>query len=418
MMHPGVGTGVGGADVGISARRMVGPAVGAVLAAAVLAGCEESNTYVAPPPPKVTVAEPAIRDVTDYLEFTGNLVATAGVDVRARVPGVLQDMRFEPGTRVEPGDLLFVIDPVEYEAAVDVATADVARAEARKEEAAKTLERAQTLIKRGNISKAKLDEAEANFKSSEADLLSANATLRRAKINLGYTKVTAPIAGRVGRNRVDVGNLVGEGEATVLTDITTFDPMYVYFSINERDLLRLLEVYRQRVREKGIDTTKESAQEADIVLELGLANEAGFPHQGRLDYSESRVDPRTGTIEVRGTFANEAVPPLLLPGLFARVRMPIEQLPDMPLVSERAIGSDQKGTYLLVVTGEDIVEKRPVVLGRAVDGLRVIRDGIAPTDQVIVIGLQRARPGAPVDPELIEMETLATSAQLADKPAP
>jgi len=383
-----------------------------------LSGCEESNTYVAPPPPKVTVAEPAIRDVTDYLDFTGTLVATAGVDVRARVPGVLQEMRFQPGTRVQEGDLLFVIDPVEYEAAVDVATADVARAEARKEEAGKTLERAQTLIKRGNISKARLDEAEANFKSADADLLAAKATLRRAKINLGYTKVTAPIAGRVGRNRVDIGNLVGEGEATVLTDITNFNPMYVYFSINERDLLRILEVYRQRVREKGIDTTKEPQQRADIELELGLANETGFPHQGVLDYSESRVDPRTGTIEVRGVFRNDQLPPLLVPGLFARVRMPIQSRTGMPLVSERAIGADQKGPYLLIVTGEDTVEKRLVDLGQTIDGLRVIEKGIDPDDQVIVNGLQRARPGAPVDPELIEMETLATSAQLADKPAP
>jgi len=403
--------------VGLAVMRMTAAATGMAFLAG-LSGCEESNTYVAPPPPKVTVAEPAIRDVTDYLDFTGTLVATAGVDVRARVPGVLQEMRFQPGTRVQEGDLLFVIDPVEYEAAVDVATADVARAEARKEEAGKTLERAQTLIKRGNISKARLDEAEANFKSADADLLAAKATLRRAKINLGYTKVTAPIAGRVGRNRVDIGNLVGEGEATVLTDITNFNPMYVYFSINERDLLRILEVYRQRVREKGIDTTKEPQQRADIELELGLANETGFPHQGVLDYSESRVDPRTGTIEVRGVFRNDQLPPLLVPGLFARVRMPIQSRTGMPLVSERAIGADQKGPYLLIVTGEDTVEKRLVDLGQTIDGLRVIEKGIDPDDQVIVNGLQRARPGAPVDPELIEMETLATSAQLADKPAP
>jgi len=404
--------------VGIIATQPYRSAIACIFVAAALAGCEESNTYVAPPPPKVTVAEPAILDVTDYLEFTGTLVASGDVYVRARVPGVLREMLYQPGTRVQEGDLLFIIDPVEYEAAVDVATADVARAEARKVETGRALERAQTLIQRGNISKAKLDEAEANFKSADADLLAAKATLRRAKINLGYTKVTAPIAGRVGRERVDIGNLVGEGEATVLTDLTQPNPMYVYFSINERDLLRILEVYRQRVREKGIDVAKESQQEADIALQLGLANEDGFPHQGVLDYSDSSLDPTTGTVEVRGVFTNDELPGRLIPGLFARVRMPIEQRSNMPLVSERAVGADQKGPYLLVVTGEDIVERRTVVLGQAIDGLRVIEEGIDPDDQVIVNGLQRARPGAPVDPELVEMETLATSAQMADTPAP
>jgi len=374
-----------------------------------LAGCEESNTYVAPPPPKVTVAEPLIRDTVDYLEFTGTTVSSGRVDVRARIPGVLQEMHFEPGTWVKAGDLLFTIDPLEYETAVKVAEADVVKAEARQVEAGKSLERAQTLIKRGNISKAALDEAEANFKTAEAAVLAAKSMLRRADIDLGYTNVTAPIAGRIGRNRVDVGNLVGEEEATVLTDITAFRPMYVYFAINERDLLRILEVYRQRVRERGIDTTKETAQEAEIVLELGLTNEDGFPHTGLLDHSESGVDPATGTVQVRGIFANEYQPPLLLPGLFARVRMPIDARPDMPLVTERAIAADQKGLFVLVVNDENTVEKRFVRIGQLVDGLRVIEEGLTAGEQVIVNGIQRARPGGTVDPEMTDMSLLTAS---------
>ncbi len=402
--------------MGLIRNHTIGTACVCALAAALLSGCEESNVYVEPPPPKVTVAEPLVRDVIDYLEFTGTTVSSARVEVRARVPGVLQEMLFVPGTQVREGDLLFVIDPLQYETAVNVAEADVARAEARKVEAAKTLERAETLIKRGNISKAALDEAVADFASAEADVLAAKATLRRADIDLGYTNVTAPIAGRIGRNQVDVGNLVGESEATVLTDITAFDPMYVYFSMNERDLLRLLEVYRRRVREKGIDPSKEPQQQADIVLELGLANQEGFPHSGLLNFAESAVDPTTGTIEVRGVFPNEELPPKLLPGLFSRVRMPVSTLRDMPLVSERAIGADQQGSFLLVVNREDVVEKRPVELGQLIDGLRVIRNGIGPDDQVIVVGIQRSRPGARVDPEMVEMETLKTSARLAASP--
>lgn len=386
---------------------------GLVLMAGVLAGCEESNTYVAPPPPKVTVAEPLIRDVTDYLEFTGTTVSAGAVEVRARRPGVLQEMHFQPGTTVNRGDLLFTIDPVEYETAVEVAKADLARTEALKVEADKTLERAQTLIQRGNISKAKLDEAEAEAKAAEADVLAAKANLRRADIDLSYTYVTAPIGGRVGRNLVDIGNLVGESDVTLLTTITSFDPMYVYFSINERDLLRILELYRNRVKEKGIDVTRETTDEAEIVLEMGLADEDGYPHQGLFDFSDSSLDPGTGTVEMRGRFENQERPPRLLPGLFARVRMPVSRRSGMPLVSEQAIGADQKGNFLLVVNSEDVVEKRPVRLGQLIDGLRVIEDGVGAGEQVIVNGLQRARPGAPVDPELVEMETLTISARFA-----
>jgi membrane fusion protein (multidrug efflux system) len=235
--------------------------------------------------------------------------------------------------------------------------------------------------------------------------------LRQAEIDLGYTEVKAPIAGRVGRNRVDVGNLVGEGDATVLTEITAYDPMYAYFNLNERDLLRVMAMYRERIEEKGLDPEKDTAYEAGIAVSIGLADEEGYPHEGLLDFAESGVDPETGTLQLRGSFPNPSASPVLIPGLFVRVRVPVAERPDMPLVTERAIGADQSGPYVLVVDAQGgVVEKRNVRLGQLVDGLRVIEDGLGRDQWVVVNGLQRARPGGKVDPEMTEMASLTTSA--------
>ena len=375
----------------------------------VLASCGEENTFVPPPPPKVTVAEPLTQEVTDYLEFTGTTEATAYVEVPARVPGVLQEMRFEVGSAVEAGESLFVIDPEEYAAQVAVEEAALAQAKARKVENDKTLARAQALITRGNISQAKVDEAEANALSADADVKAAEAKLLQAQINLGYTDVTAPIGGRVGRNLVDVGNLVGEGEATILTDITTYDPMYVYFNLNERDLLQVMARFRKEMADSGENPDEPGEVRETLPLELGLANENGFPHIGETDFAESRVDPATGTLQIRGVFENPGRQPKLIPGLFARVRMPIGKRDNLPLVSERAIGADQSGQFVLVVNSENEVEKRNVELGALVDGLRVIEVGVQASDRVVVNGMQRARPGATVEPEATDMASLKTS---------
>ncbi len=379
--------------------------LGAIITPLVLLGCEEQNTYVAPPPPKVTVAKPLVQDVTEYLEFTGTTVAYARVEVPARVPGVLQSMHFEPGTPVNEGDLLFTIDPVEYEAQVQAAEAELARAEARRTETAKTLERAETLIKRGNISQAKVDEARADFLAAKAEILVREANLTRARINVGYTQVRAPITGRVGRNLVDVGNLVGEGEATILTDITTYDPMYIYFEVNERDLLRYMT--RNRTEESDVG---EAGKRPPTPIEVGLANEDGYPHRGLTDFAESQVDPDTGTIRVRGVVENPGRNPVFFPGIFVRVRLPFETRPDVPLVSERAISFDQSGQYVLVANSENVIEKRSVTLGTLVDGLRVVTRGLEPSDQIVVNGLQRAREGAAVQAEEIDMASLKASA--------
>ena len=374
-----------------------------------LAGCD-SNTYVEPPAPKVTVAQPMIQDITDYLEFTGTLVASEKAEARARVSGVLQSMHFVPGTMVTEGDLLFVIDPAEYEADLQAAEAELAGAKSNYDRAKIEYGRAQTLYKKKAGAEADVVKWRVEQELASADILRAEAKVVRAKLNLGYTQVTAPLSGRVGRNEVDIGNLVGEGEATVLTEVTLFDPIYAYFNLNERDLLRVMNIYRAAVEAKGLDPDTVSDQEMEIPLYLELADEEGYPHQGLYDFSESGVDPETGTLQLRGIFDNPGAPPALRPGLFTRIRMPLGNRPDMPLVTERAVANDQGGAYLLVVNSEDMVERRTIKTGQRMDGLIVIEDGLQKDDRVIVKGVQRARPGRKVAPESVDMASLTASA--------
>jgi len=394
----------------------------ALLAVVALAGCEEANTYVEPPPPKVSVAQPLVEDIIDYLEMTGTTVASARVDVRARVSGELQSMHFQPGTEVEAGDLLFVIDPREYEAELEAARAELAAAEAQVRRAGIESQRAKNLYKKKAGSEADVVRWRGDLEVAGAEVKRAQATLDQAQLDLNYTEVVAPISGRVGRNRVDVGNFVGSGDATVLTEITEFNPMYAYFNLNERDLLRLHSAYRKRVEERGLDPRVDPDRKADIKVFLGLANEEGYPHEGIADFSESGLDANTGTLQLRGVFDNPGPVTKILPGLFGRIRMPVALRADAPLVSERAIGADQSGRFVLVVNGDNVVEKRNIVQGQLDDGMRVIEDGVEPGEWVVVNGLQRARPGAKVEPQQIDMASLRVSAmggaaRDAEKPA-
>jgi len=375
-----------------------------------LAGCEQANVYAPPPPPKVSVATPLQQGVTEYLEFTGTTRAVASVEIRARVAGFLDSMHFTPGTGVEMGALLFTIDPREYEAELAAAEAEREAAEAQLKRAETEYARSQRLYKQKAGSEADVVKWLGERDVAKAAVLRAEAKLERARLDLSFTEVTTPLSGRVSRNLVDPGNLVGEGEPTLLTTVTDFNPMQVYFSLNERDLLRAYELYRGRVEQKGYDPSEESDRRADIRLYMGLATEQGYPHEGTLDFAESEVDTSTGTMQLRGVFANDETPPVLLPGLFARVRMPIQELPEALLVSERAIGSDQGGRYLLVVNSENLVERRPIRQGQLEDGMRVIKEGLLAGDRVIVAGIQRARPGAKVEPEQVDMASLSASA--------
>ena len=245
---------------------------------------------------------------------------------------------------------------------------------------------------------------------ARADVLRAKAKVEKAALDLSYTQVTAPITGRAGRNLVDLGNLVGEGEPTLLTTVTRYDPMYAYFNLNERDLLKVMAMNRKKVQEKGLDPDENPESEADIPVFLQIANEEDYPHEGKLDFAESGVDKETGTLQLRGIFPNPGSAPVLIPGLFVSLRMPVDKRGNALLVTERAIGSDQGGRFLLAVNSENMVEKRPIRMGQLVDGLRVIEEGLQPDDSVVVNGLQRARPGAKVDPEQTDMESLTASA--------
>jgi len=379
----------------------------ALSALVLLTACGESNTYVEPPPPKVTVAAPLVQDVTDYLYFTGTTQAAAVVEVRARVPGNLETISFAPGSEVQTGDPLFVIDQREYVADLEIAKANLKSAIAKKEEADKALERAKSLIKRGNVSQAKLDEVEATSRTSAAEVLVMQAALKQADLNLEYSKVTAPISGRIGRNLVDAGNLVGEGEATLLAVITASDPMYVYFNINERDLLAGMETYRREAVATGAEPAPATG---NLKVEMATSDQSEYRFVGVLDFAESALNPATGTLQLRAHFENPGPLAPLISGLFARVRVPVAKRENMPLVTERAVGLDQSGQYLYVVDAENNVEKRSVTTGQLIDGLRVVEEGLAADEKIVVLGIQRVRSGSTVTPEETKMADYTASA--------
>jgi RND family efflux transporter MFP subunit len=375
------------------------------------AACDSKrNEYVEPPPPKVTVAQPLQQEVIDYLEFTGTAQAFEEADIQARVAGFLQSMHFTPGTQVKKDDLLFVIDPKEYQAELNAALAELKAAKAMAHRAKIEYDRAKRVFEKGAGRETDVVKWRGEREVALAAIERAKAKVERARLDLSYTQVTSPISGRVGRNLVDMGNLVGEGEPTLLTKVTRFDPMYVYFNLNERDLLKVMTTYRQAIKEKGYNPERESDSRAGIPLFLGLANEDGYPHEGIYDFADSSVDPGTGTIQLRGVFSNPGSAPVLVPGLFARLRLPINKQANALLVTERAIGADQGGNFLTAVGSDNVVEKKPIRMGQLVDGLRVIEEGLQPGERVIVKGVQRARPGAKVDPEQIDMKTLTATA--------
>jgi len=365
-----------------------------------LAGCEQGNTYVEPPPPEVTVSAPVRRAVTSYLEYTGTARAVATVEVRARVEGYLESLQFEDGQEVRQGDLLFQIDPRPFRAKVDAARADLASKQARLTQLESDYARDSRLRQRNAITAEEFVATQAGLGVARAEVEAAKAALQTAELDLGYTRVTAPIAGRITRRQVDVGNLVGDGEATLLATIVEDHQVYAYFTVSETDLLRFRSLAASGARPDYRDGT--------IPIDLGLADERGYPHTGRLEYMDPAVDPATGTVVVRGIFENEDH--RIIPGLFVRVRVPLEQGRDALLVPERALGVDQVGQYLLVVNDEDVVEQRPVEVGTRVEGLRVVESNLGPEDRVVVNGIQRARPGTAVVPKPAgSLEALAVS---------
>jgi RND family efflux transporter MFP subunit len=377
----------------------------AILLSGILSGCSEKNEYVEPPAPEVTVSKPLVKNVTEYLEFTGTAKAIEEIDIRARVEGFLESVHFEDGAYVKKGQLLFIIDPKEYKAAVENARGRLGRHQAQLERAEREYQRNLSLFKQSAASEANVVKWKSEMEESRAAVISAVAALEKARLDLDYCTIRAPIDGRISRKLVDVGNLVGAGEKTLLTTIREGSPIYAYFSINERDLLRVM----KKARQEGIPADNPDK----IVLELGLANETGFPHKGHLDYADSTVDPKTGTMELRGVFPNPGPPYFILPGLFVRLRLPVAERENALLVTERALGLDQGGRYLLVIDNENKVEQRYVEIGALEDGMRVIEDGLKPDDRVVVKGIQRAIPGVKVTPQQAQAEKPAKEPESA-----
>lgn len=368
-----------------------------VLTAALLlflaAGCgDKKNEYVAPPPAKVTVAKPEVRTVTENMEFTGNTAAYNTVKLVARVQGYLERIHFLDGARVKKGEVLFTIQQEQYKAQLQQAQSEVAAAKAKLDNAITEYERYLSLRQQKAGPQTLVDQWKYTRDATAAALESAQAQVVLAKLNLSYTTVAAPFDGRMGRHLVDVGNLVGGGgQETVLAEINQIDPLYVYFTINERDLLRVIG--------ERVPTSKTGAGQKEEKQELfmGLASDKGYPKQGVLDFAAITANPQTGTLQLRGIFPNQKGE--MLPGLFARIQAPFQQTKDALLVPADAVGFDQLGNYLLLVKDKNIVERRQVEIGEQVGEMRVIRSGLNGGERVIVDGMLRAIPGREVTPE-------------------
>lgn len=359
------------------------------LAAAVLAvGCQEPG-LPAPAPPVVTVSRPVARDVTDFAAFTGRTAAVESVEVRARVSGYIKEVAYQPGQEVKEGQLLFQIDPVIYQAAVDKARSAVTQYQAEVNLLAAEYERNRRLVGTGAVSREDYEKIAAQREQASANLAGAKAQVQTAQQNLTWTKVTSPIVGKADVNRLTKGNLV-VADQTVLTTVVSMDPMYVYFDVDEGTMLRVQGLIRQ-----GKAT---SYREAAYPVHVGLSSETGYPHQGTIDYVSNQVSTATGTLNVRGKLAN--ADRVLTPGLFVRVRVPIGRPHRALLVADRAVGRDQGQPYLLVVDGDDRVARHDVRLGaRHEGGLREVTEGLSESDWVVVDGLLRVRPGVPADPQ-------------------
>jgi len=382
-----------------SFRQFAG--IASLVLAIVIAGCERKKPQVAAAPPVVSVMQPVQREIVEWDEYIGRLESPETVELRARVSGYLDKVHFKEGKEVKKGDLLFTIDQRPYRAEFDHAEAEYQRASSQTELAKNDAERAKRLIGTKAISEEDYDTKLKTYLAAQATEKSAKATLESARLNLEFTQIRAPISGRISRAAVTEGNLVSSGVAgsgaTLLTTLVSLDPLYLYGDADERAILKYLQLRREGKRV--------SARDEQIPAEMGLANETGFPHKGYIDFVDNRVDPTTGTTRARGVFSN--ADHSLSPGFFGRIRIPGSGKYPALLIPDRALGSDQAQKFAYVVNGEKKVEFRPVKIGPIVDGLRVVKEGLKPGEQIIVEGLLRVRPGVvvdakPVDAKLVE----------------
>ena len=388
-------------------RRPVVAAVALACAAAfALSGCDESKAGpapAAPAGPPITAAVVIERAITETQEFSGRLEAVEKVDIRARVGGFITSVNFKPGSLVKKGDVLFVIDTRPFQAEVSRAEAAANSARAKSDLAKLELARAERLLADKAIAQREFEEKASGQKELDANVRAAQATLEAARLNLSYARITAPISGRISKAEVTPGNLV-DG-SVVLTSVVSSDPIYATFDGDEDTYLRV-----GPASQKG----------APVTVKVGLANETGYPHEGKLEFVDNQLDARTGSVRMRATFNNPNN--LLVPGLFARVQLTGSDsgAKDTILISDRAVATDQNRKYVYVVKADNTAEYRTVTLGPTYDGLRVVRSGVKPGEKIVVNGMQRVHPGAPVTATIVAMDadskpaadaTLAVAAQ-------
>ncbi len=353
-----------------------------------LCGCGGPPPPPAPPPPEVTQSPPTQKEVTTFLEYTGTTAAISSVEIRARVGGYLESMLFEPRAKVKAGDVLFIIDPRPFQRKVEQAKAALKSRRAALRIKEIELEKYAPLANKEVVAGLKLDDVKSARDMAAAEVEQAVANLETARLDLEYAHVRSPINGRVSRNLVDVGNLVGTAENTLLAHVMSDGQLYVYFNMSETDLLKLT---RKALKQNSNSEQRKS----ETSVYMGLSDETGFPRTGAFDYTDIKVDPSTGTIQARAIFSNPDG--ILYPGMFARVRVPLETQTRL-LVPDTAILTDQGGKHVLLCNAENIVELRKVRTGELVDDMRVIEDGLTLEDRVIINGIQKARPGAKVSP--------------------
>jgi membrane fusion protein, multidrug efflux system len=366
-------------------------------AALLVGGCGGAGggAQSASPPPQVSVATVIQKKVKDWDEFTGRLQAVETVEIRPRVSGYIDKVAFSEGSQVKRGTLLFVIDPRPYQAEYDRSAADVKRFKTALDLGRIELTRVQRLKDSGAVSEEELDERKSTVAQAEANVAGAEAALESASLNLNFTKVTSPIDGRVSRAEVTRGNLVtgGSNGGTLLSSVVSMDPIYLYFDADEQSYLRYMQMARSGERP--------SSRDAGNPVQVGLANEEGFPHAGTVDFIDNQLNPQTGTIRARAVLQNRDGQ--FTPGLFARVQLLGSGEYTAILIDDRAVNTDQSQKYVLLLGANNQIEYRKVKLGRVIDGLRVVKEGLKPGDVIVVNGAQRVHPGVTVTPQQVAM---------------
>jgi RND family efflux transporter MFP subunit len=387
-------------------------AVLTAIAALALASCGSRNTYVPPPPPKVVVAQPLQKSVTLYIYLTGNTAAFRTANLVARVQGYLESIDYKDGAAVTKGTQLFGIERDTYQAQLDQATAQLAKDQAVLGEAQVDLTRYQTLVEQKSIATQQAQDQAFVVEQDRATVGIDQANLETATINLGFTRVMAPFDGIVTNHQVDIGNLVGASGPTTLSTILQTDPIYVYFTVSEPQVLAI----RRSNAEAGhpISST-DLSRLSSVPVEIGLQDEEGYPHNGHLDYASPQVDSSTGTLSLRAVFENKDH--ALLPGLFVRVRIPIAQRDKALLTRNDAIGTSQEGSYVLVVGTDNVVQRKIVKTGQRQGQLRIIESGLDPGDWVVTGGVQKAFPGARVEPQRTDLASAAAAPADDAKPS-